>query len=456
MTTLTTIADFRNGDLLSASKLNELARNIDVVASLDDQRYWPIDSGGNMSHCFESYTRPDVVTRPGWINTYYFAHNGNQAYFFHGVDGIGGVATLTYNDWSWQVNAFADFTTELPSLPRWTIASSVVYGGTNSAPQENVNVRILHATQSNAAAMPTLPTFSSGASSAAHLNTVKTAIVNAHAYLNQPVPCMYYPGEEGVGWLAKNRNGYIGHFKRRKNTNKLFIRASFWLDGLAIGQLATIKINNITIWEFDPPNTNSYNAEVNGFFDIPDVITEGNWYKVTIIWQRGEDGANRMERMYIYDLYEQAPSQGTTAETITRWQHGDTINGASGTEPLLVEMNTALNSLGTLRWINTPCRAATSFVQQGVGGPCTSQTEYIDGYISYRIHRWLAYQNYAKLLGGYANASLLWWTGSNWQSVSMPSITSPGYFDLESTPVKVGMRFRVEGVKYAIQVPEYP
>ena len=50
----------------------------------------------------------------------------------------------------------------------------------------------------------------------------------------------------------------------------------------------------------------------------------------------------------------------------------------------------------------------------------------------------------------------IYWTydsGKTWQAYTLPTVEGQAYFDLDSSPVKVGMLFYVAGALYAIQTP---
>jgi hypothetical protein len=84
---------------------------------------------------------------------------------------------------------------------------------------------------------------------------------------------------------------------------------------------------------------------------------------------------------------------------------------------------------------------------------CTG-AQIIDGMSGYRVHRWLAYNTFRKAGGDWDTATLQWFTsGRNIQTASLPLMEEPGFYDLESTPIKPGMWFRVIGAGFAIQTP---
>jgi hypothetical protein len=114
-------------------------------------------------------------------------------------------------------------------------------------------------------------------------------------------------------------------------------------------------------------------------------------------------------------------------------------------------MSTALGGVSTsLRWINQPCRTAGSIKGENCYGD-----EFVDSMASTRVHRWLAYKSFQMLTGEYARPQIQWFiNGRGLGSYSLPQVTVPSFFDLESTPVKPGMWFKLSGVEFGIQTPQ--
>jgi hypothetical protein len=139
-----------------------------------------------------------------------------------------------------------------------------------------------------------------------------------------------------------------------------------------------------------------------------------------------------------------------------RWEHGDTVNGNSEASPDLYEMSEALNAISTLRWTNPACRAGAQWIPNR-SGECDSSSKVVDEFASIRVHRWLAYEPIELADGKRATVTLQHKTGGSYTftGTTLPSVTQPSYYDLDNTPIKPGMYFRLVGSKFLIQTPGY-
>ena len=110
-----------------------------------------------------------------------------------------------------------------------------------------------------------------------------------------------------------------------------------------------------------------------------------------------------------------------------------------------------------MRWTNIACRAGTGWIPN-LSGVCSNETELVDEFGSVRVHKWLAYEPILKADGKRAPVTLRYRTTDNtyaFAAVSLPSVNRPSYYDLDNTPIKPGMYFRVVGSKFCIQTPGY-
>lgn len=454
MTTYVDVPDFRDGDILSASRVNAVARNVDVVTGLDEMKVWPVESGGDVLNC-DVYSRASDARFGGNQATYYMAHNGDRLFFHHVLTGTGNTATLTYNNQTFSGLANStNHVLTLASLPRYKIVKITITPSTLNG----LFVRQLYAYNS---AVPifgpgSLPLFENGTlSTAAALNTIIADTKRCVEHLNQPIAGMYSVDYQSAtnGQLAfgTNRNGYYGYIRHKHN--KLYFDRSAWVDEIVQGDEMTLTYNGVKIWSFNPYNSNSYNGSGISYIDLDPALTVGAWYPVEFRMTHDHDVA---QKATIWALYEYPDGVGATVPTITRWSHGDTVNGDADGPPQLDEFSDALGSVGTLRWTNPACRAGAQWVPNR-SGDCDPESKVTDEFASIRVHRWLAYENIEKADGKRAPVTLQHRTGNGYTftGTSLPEVTQPSYWDLDNTPIKPGMYFRLVGSKFCIQTPGY-
>ena len=438
-----------NGDLLSASKLNDLMDWIDTATGLHEQRMVPFDSGANTARC-AAYGRPTYGYDQGRQVEYWLAHNGDQltiklsgtdpAYLYWRWDGVTlnhadavvpANATTTYNIANFNDGAGLDNLYQFQPV-RFALRSTY-------HPNDSIFVDYVYQTDSNApTTLGTLPVFTDATtSSAADLNAIQDATEQALACLNQPIPCQY-ANDDRVG----DRRYYVGWVQHQHST--------FYVDvTLDIQPLDHFYVlyngQDVT------GHTGRYDNVLSG--PVPSGLFAGLWYKVELVIDRYEDEEHE-QRVKLWSYGEIPEAVFGTIDPMVRWDHGDTASGNVGGPPRLSQMSDALGALeARLRWVNVPCRVAGSMIRDEEPGDCAGAQD-IDGMSGYRVHRWLAYNTFRKASGDWDTATLQWFTsGRNVQSVSLPLMQEPGFYDLESTPIKPGMWFRVTGAGFAIQTP---
>lgn len=460
------INTWRTGDLISASKLNAMLDNIDVLVGFDEQRMIPFDAGANLLAC-ETNGLPGIYGRPGMVGSqatsafnkgnqveYYVAHNGNQLVIKHSSD------DSAYVFWNWDGVSFTnpDPIALVPTGVETTLTLSAtqlsglyqyqpvrVMLRSQNHPTATLFVDYIYQTSSTAPTIASLPIFENGTtSSAADLNAIVEQTDNGKANLYQPIPCQY-SNDDRIG----DRNGVIAYVR---HTHDKF---AFDLTAVSQGWTANeenyvfLRLNDTHVWSwgvteaqrsYDRPETVA----------VPAGISIGDWYMVHFGWQRATE---HEQRLTLWSYGEQPDAANSAIDELPRWQHGDTVQGDS-TAPYLLQMADTLNDVAAdLRWINLPCRVAGS-VKPTVGWDVCAGEQAIDGMSAHRVHRWLAYNTFRKADGSWANAQIHWSMGGrNLQSFTLPTVEVPSFFDLESTPVKPGMWFRMTGVGFAIQTP---
>ena len=449
MTTYIDLPDWQDADLLSANRLNAMATNVDVAIGLDEQRVWPIESGGNVLNC-GIYSRASDARFGGDEAIYYMAHNGDRLLFSHVLYGVGSTATLHYNNQSWSGLANStEHRLTLDPLPRYKIvkirAVSNVLNG--------LYVRQLYSYQSNATAIGAMPAFTNGTtSSAAHLNTIMAGTKRAVTQLNQPIAGMYSQSMDGPNSdlaLATNRNGYYGHIRHKHD--RLYLWIWYGCDGYDPGDYLEVTYNGERVWWWSPHLSGQFYGGFSGLVTLPAGLVVGNFYPVEV---RMYWGASRRQRFTLWSLYETSSTASASVAAVDRWAHGNTANGSADGPPQLDSMTDALGGIGTLRWTNPACRAAHGWIPN-LSGVCSIADEKFDELASVRVHRWLAYESIEKAGGTRAPVTLQYQSGGAYTGITLPTVDTPWYYDLDNTPIKPGMYFRLIGSKFLIQTPGY-
>ena len=458
-----TVPEWRTGDLVSASKLNDMMDAIDAATGLYEQRVYPFDAGADILRC-DVYGRPAAGYYQGAQVEYWLAHNGDQlvinlsgtdpAYLYWRWDGvtldnadavIAPGAPVTLNIAS--LNGGQGLAGLYPYQPVRVMLRSTYH------PNNSIFVDYVYQTNSNApSTLGSLPAFTNGTASAAtDLNTVRTATNTALASLRQPIACQY-SNDDRVG----TRNYWRGWIR---HTHSQFIADITVVAGqYDTGDLFYIRYNGNTAFSWPPgtPGTNGSLTSYDG--PIPTVnlndygLNVGDWYLVEVGFNRTSE---HEQHVTVWSMAEVPGNSLSTINSMTRWTHGDVLNGSAGGPPYLAQMSDALGDIGAaLRWINQPCRTASSIILDVANMSCTGD-QIIDSMSSTRVHRWLAYNTFRQANGQWARPQIHWFSqGRTMQSYSLPQVEAPAFFDLESTPIKPGMWFRLSGVGFGIQTPE--
>lgn len=458
-----TVPEWRTGDLVSAAKLNDMMDAIDAATGLQEQRVYPFDAGANIEDCVV-YGRPTRGFDQGSQVEYWLAHNGDQLVVkLSGTD-------PAYLYWRWDGVTLNNADAVVPA------GSEVVYniGNLNNGqglaglypyqpvrlmlrstyhPNASIFVDYVYQKNSNApTSLGTLPAFTNGTTSAAaDLNAIRTATTTALATLQQPIACQY-SNDDRVG----TRNFWRGWIR---HTHSQFIADITVVSGqYDTGDLFYIRYNGNTAFGWMPgtPGTNGSLTSYDG--PIPPVnlndygLNVGDWYLVEVGFNRTSE---HEQHVTVWSMAEVPNNYLGTINSMTRWTHGDVLNGSAGGPPRLAQMTDALDDIGdVLRWVNQPCRTAGSIILDEGDQNCVG-AQIIDSMSSYRVHRWLAYNTFLQADGNYANPQIHWFSqGRTMQSYSLPRVEAPAFFDLESTPIKPGMWFRLSGVGFGIQTPE--
>lgn len=454
---------FATGDILSAAKLNAMLDEIDVLVGLDEMPNTPVNSGADIIPC-DVYGLPMYPWQKGSRMVYWFAHNGNQLKLF--VEG----SEPAYLWWNWDGSlSLSDYVVPGNTHHTITLSPAQLAGLYQYQPvrvmiqrvqgETELFVRYCYQTSSTAPAVGRMPTFDNGeVSKASDLNQILTGIDNAAANLRQPVPCQY-SNPDRIG----DRNGIVAYVKHKHE--RFVADVTVTTQGYTEGEQAFLRVHdmNTNAWSWSPgPNNFSYDGQRDGLINVPVPagINIGDWYRVWFGYFRANQsppsntGDEHEQRMTLWSYAEHPDEYGIGYDQTTRWTHGDAVYGRALASPHLSAMSNILEGIGTgIAWINKPCKQAGIVKAGYMYDPCGGGYS-IDSMSARRVYRWLAYSSLSKPDGTRDSAQLQWFTqGRNLQSYTMPQVDTPSFFDLESTPIKPGMWFRVSGVNFAIQTP---
>lgn len=447
-----TVPEWRTGDLVSAAKLNDMMDAIDAATGLQEQRVYPFDSGANIEDCVV-YGRPARGYDQGAQVEYWLAHHGDKlvlklsgtdpAYVFWRWDGVtlnDPIALVAPGSETVLVLSASQLSGLYQYQPVRVMLRSLYH------PNHSIFVDYLYQTDSNApTSLGTLPAFTNGGlSAAADLNTIRTATNLALDTLSQPIACQY-SNDDRVG----TRNFWRGWIKHAHT--RLVVDLTITVQGFEAGDSFYINYNGVNYWNW-APSTGNLSFDGQAVITLSAGLTVGTWYEIAVGFNRSSEAE---QHVTVWSMAEVPGFNLVTINSMTRWTHGDVLNGSAGGPPRLVQMSNALGDVSaSLRWINQPCRTAGSIILDEGDQNCVG-AQIIDGMSSIRVHRWLAYNTFMQTDGNYANASLHWFSQNRtMQSYSLPTVEGPAFFDLESTPIKPGMWFKLTGVGFGIQTPE--
>lgn len=447
MTNYTTVAPWRTGDVVSATKLTQMTDNLAYVTGLYNQRHYPYDSGADVIDGYVGAVprlrRPTQPWIKGKFHDAWICHNGDRLVVYAEITDNGNPIGLSYDKDGVTnpqhfalvngVNVLQLNTTGFYQYQPVRIRIEPVY---QTGYDDSLWVRYIYQTNSNTPSWPTLPAFTNGtASSAADLNALVAATDKARQCFEQPISSAYYFCD--APWVEQ---GFMGYVRRSHRDFNLDIVASGENTGYVF-----LNLNGQNAWgyTFPPGNTGFDDMVAVDLTSLGSVPAVGNWYLVQTGYNPQE--GHEQACVFVWSMAEQPGKTYANFDTMARWAHGDLMDG-----DILGIMVDNLTTLNTNRhWINTACR--TGYYR--VNSP-TDEPQY-GRYSAYRVHRWLAYETFADEEGKRASPQILWASGNRGlQSYSLPAVDQPSFFDLESTPVKPGMYMRITGVKFAIQVPQ--
>ena len=423
-----TVPAFQTGDVLSATKLNQVLSNVDSAYGSDQRmEIAPVTGLWN----------PVGLVWSGWV-----AFNGEDTLVVYLVGGASSISVefdqtnKTFRQtWSFTSGGIKTLTLAQPGLYR----RGEVYclRVTNTFPL------YAYLTSTSCVTVGTMPAFTNGtASSAADFNTVRDATDRLHQYFSQPmISTTSYGGEKKLSagysfdvwqqyrhntfrWLSLHRGPASGSQTEHVKfyVVKSNIEYEFWTADLQRNQVIPLAERTADLSSIG--------------------LTVGAWYKFGFAHEN-VDGQSPGD-CHVYWCGQERYNTVAAWTPLERWDYGDTVNGSAGTTPNLDTM------AENIAWLNTNRRRWNNFVmRQNVTRNADPYAER-ERFFSKRVHRWLAYEN----LNDQDGAVLLWSTanGNTFQSYDLPASYTTAYFDFEQSPVQMGQVFYIDNVKYAIQV----
>lgn len=439
MTTIpfyTELPQFRTGDLLSATRLNQMLSNLDAVYGLDQR----MSIGTTYGH---SYVGAEV----GWLG--WVAYNGNQLKIY--LQEAGTVEFDITLKHELRTETFASGglkTIDLSGYARYQCYCIRVAG--------TLPPLYAYMVDSSAASIGTMPTFSNGATStAADFNTVLSATGALAEQFNQPIVATSvwstdWSALNPPSWLNDQQTHSIEFYMQHRHARLEFYCTAVSSSGQ--GPLDTIAWDVIgntggwhLFWAQEIPRPGSFAPTQAINIPLPtDRLTVGNWYRYR--FSHNKNGSHEDGSCKLYFYGEQRESTAGLWQPLDRWTAGDQVHGSAGGPPQLDTMSDNLDHLDGRRHTTNPVMRKSTQDNWG--------DVRVERVFSKRIHRWLAYENATE------NATpVLYYTTDKLNvlaSVTLPVSYSTVFLDFETTPVKQGMIFYVDNCNYAIQVPEHP
>lgn len=439
---------FATGDVLSASKLNHVLTDLDMLYGWYHSAWYGCDGqqGGNAGEGWA-----------GWLVLHGDTLNVRVANF------VGSVSALVYFDnvqVGGSLTAAGSYTIPLPinanGWAEWTpyrVHVNIVRpNGTGE-----LDVIRVYLSNSTIPVAATLPAFIDGATSDADdFNAISDSIRDIAPVFMQPIAgCR---GGEAYTLQGANANNWttVQNWSIQHRLNRL--RASLFIQGGTSGTIgARLRYNGVVVngasWTVGAYQSRRIRGEL---FAIPGSPVIGTFYNLELqIWQStGWQGEWFVRPDYVYE-----DQEGLAAGYVElpRWAHGNYGVGETGT-PALYSMTNNLTQL------DTDVPRAVSWINIAQREPITTFSfpwwpNYLRRVYHQRRWRWLAYSQHdwaPQSPDTDVPAATINWTydGKTWDSFQLPDDEGAGsYYDMDASPIAPGMVFYCSGVKYAIQTP---
>lgn len=466
MTSFLNPPSFQTGDVLSASKVNHMLTDIDTLYGwyygpwygCDRQQFrttqayqytvegwagWLVLTGEILIVQLSNFVNPGGYLR---AKVYFdgVLVGQPQGYTSAGVKTINLSAAITANGWQ-----------------RWTpYRVSVVTEREHSDTGASIDVENVYLKTSTVPSTGILPEFTDGdTSSAADFNAISDGIRTVEPTFAQPIAGCW----GGVPYMTQGTNtGWTTVQSWRIQHRLNGIRASLFIQGAPGATIsARLLYNSVSVtgalWEVAAgAGPLRITDEIN--LIQPAAPTVGSFYNVEF-QIRQSDGWNDFAVTPLHIYEDQLGLPASYDETL-RWEHGYYAIGDGGGTPGLSNLYRNLTLLDN----NSTATGVVNVAQrEPVDTLEFPKWLSADRRVYHaRRWRWLAYkkQPWYTETGDdglpFALEPSIHWTydGKTWDSFTLPDLDGEGgYYDLDTSPIAVGMTFYVTGIQYAIQTP---
>lgn len=443
---------FATGDVLSASKLNHMLTDLDLLYGWYHAAWY----GCDMQQRDATNNAATVEGWAGWlvlhgdtlnVRVANFSGNVTASVYFDGVLVLGGISSAgSYSiPLALAANGWSEWT------PYRVHVNTVRPDGTGE-----LDVIRVYMSNSTVPSAGTLPAFTNNdTSAAADFNAIGDGIRAIAPVFLQPIGgCR--GGEQYMTQGANTAWTTVQSWSIQHRLNRL--RVSLFLRGGSSGTVSARLKYDGTVVNGATWTVSAYGSlrVTDALFAIPGSPSIGTFYNVELqikqsaAWQ----GDWFVRPDYVYEDQE-GLAAGFTA--LARWTHGDYAVG-TGSSPALADMSTNLGALDTavprvVQWINMAQREPITTVS------FPWHPNYARRVYHVRRWRWLAYSQHdwpAEPPDTDTPAATINWTydGVTWDSYQLPDDDGAGgYYDLDTSPIAPGMVFYASGVRYAIQTP---
>lgn len=460
---------FQTGGILSASKLNHLLTDIDTLYGWHYGPWYGCDQ-----QQFDSTgTGTEVEGWAGWVLLTGDTLKVQLASF------TGSVTAKVYFD-DVQLGPVGGYTSagvKTIALPiaangwqPWTAyrVKVITYRPSGTGELDVTNVYLVNSTTPSAG---TLPAFTDATQSdAADFNAISDGIRNVEPAFVQPV-CGCRGGEEYITQGANTGWTTVQSWKMQHRLNG--IRISLFIQGAAgnaqggpLGDVsARILFNSVAVngaqWDVAHHRSQRVTDEI---FTVPGSPTVGTFYDVALQIKQSVSWLTEWSVRPVH-IYEDQIGLAYGYNETTRWAHGMYAigDGDPADLPMLYDMSANLGGLSSAAAANGAVNVVQREPIDTFSFPYWLSADRRVYHV--RRWRWLAYQKQPWYTEQGTNglpvsldATINWtYDGVTWDSYRLPELDGDegGFYDLDMSPIEVGMTFYATGVRYAIQSP-YP
>lgn len=426
MTSYVPVPAFQTGDILSATKLNQMTTNLDYVYGMD--------------------RRPEVGMLTRWWNQDariwygWTAYGGeDQLKIYVSLSGTG-TCYVVWDDLGYT-HAFSTLVTT-SGLKTITLPTAQNY-----QVNQVYRVKVVHGiplygylTSSYLGSIGAMPTFTNGnVSAAADFNNTSLAIDALRKAHDRPFVAQRSYGNNAINPSVADRGTIAVWMQYRHPVFK-------WLASHSHGssnrterlEWSVVKSGNeYVIWTYDLRGSD-LPLQIRQADMTSIGLTVGSWYAFTFTHQDADppNGISGSSSVYWFGQEPEAANASWTA--FAPWTYGTVVNGDAGASPLLATFS------DNLTWLDT--RSRWNSMIQTEGKPA-------EQWFTRRIKRWLAYENATDE----QRVAVRWGENSGIpnQGYELPdAYGTTAYLDMDQSPIRTGQIFYVANSKYAIQVDD--